>query len=438
MNVTVETLAPCKKLMRVDVDVQAVDKSFDDVAKNFQKEVALPGFRAGKAPFAMVTKRFETQIQEEVKKKLIGDSYRQAVKDQKLNVVGYPDIEEIQFGKGQTLQFAATIETAPDFELPEYKGVAVKRESTDVSDAEISGAIDRLRDRGSQFNTVARAALSNDLVVVNYSGTVEGKPITEIAPASKGLTEQKNFWISADGEGFIPGFGNQLQGTSAGDKKTIEFEFPAEFVQPLLSGKKGTYEVEVVEVKEKILPELNDEFAKTLGTETVDKLRDAVRLELQNDRNGRQKRGIRDQLIKHVLDSVKCELPDGMVNQETRNLVYNIVNENQRRGVPKETIEAQKNDIFQSATITARERVKASFIFGRIAEKEGVKVEQIEMVQRIQAMAAQYQTTPEKLAKDLQENGGINQVAEQVLHEKVLELLAQNAKYEDVAATPAA
>lgn len=438
MNVTVESLAPCKKLLRVDVDVQAVDKAFDDVAKNFQKEVALPGFRAGKAPLAMVTKRFETQIQEEVKKKLIGDSYRQAIKDHKVNVVGYPDIEEIQFGKGQALQFAATIETAPDFELPEYKGLDVKRESTEVTDADIASAIDRLRERAAQFNTVTRAATSTDIVVVNYTGTVDGKPITDIAPASKGLTEQKNFWIAADGQGFIPGFGDQLQGASAGDKKSITVTFPQDFVQPLLSGKVAAYEIEVVEVKEKVLPEVNDEFAKTLGTETVDKLRDGVRHELQNDRNFRQKRSIREQLTKSLLDKVQFELPEGMVNQETRNLVYNIVNENQRRGVAKEVIEAQKNDIFQNATITARERVKAAFIFGKIAEKEAVKVEQIEMVQRIQAMAAQYQMTPEKLAKDLQENGNINQVAEQILHEKVLDLLAQTAKYEDVAAAPAA
>ncbi len=435
MNVTVETLAPCKKLLRVDVDAEAVNKSFVDVAKGFQKEVALPGFRAGKAPLSMVTQRYEAQIKDEVKKKLIGDSYRQAVKDQKLDVVGYPDIEEIQFAQGQALQFAATIETAPEFELPEYKHIAVKRESTEVGDSEISGAIDRLRERAAQFNTVARAATASDLVVVNYTGTVDGKPITEIAPTSKGLTEQKNFWVAANGEGFIPGFGTQLQGVVAGDKNTIELEFPKDFIQPLLSGLKATYAVEVVEVKEKVLPELNDEFAKTLGTESPDKLRDAVRLELQNDRNARQKRGIRDQLIKHMLDSVQCELPDALVSQETRNLVYNVVNENQRRGVPPETIEAQKNEIFQNATITARERVKAAFIFGRIAQKEGVKVEQMDMYQRVQAMAAQYKTTPEKMAKDLEANGGINQVAEQILHEKVLDLLAQNANYEDVPAS---
>ena len=136
VNVTVETLAPCKKLVRIEVDAQAVDSAFEEMTKNFVRQAALPGFRPGKAPKAMVLKRYDSEIQDEVKKKLVPDSYRQAVKDQNLKVVGYPDIEEIQFGKGQSLQFAATIETAPEFELPEYKGLPVKRETKQVSDEE--------------------------------------------------------------------------------------------------------------------------------------------------------------------------------------------------------------------------------------------------------------------------------------------------------------
>src|SRR5690606_26673961 len=121
-------------------------------------------------------------IRDEVKKKLIPDAYREAVKEQKLDVVGYPDIEEIQFGKGQSLQFAATVETAPEFELPEYKGIPVKSEKGDVSDEDVQKAIDLLRERQTNFNTVERELKEGDVAVVNFTGTSEGKPITEIAP----------------------------------------------------------------------------------------------------------------------------------------------------------------------------------------------------------------------------------------------------------------
>ena len=121
MNVSVENLAPCKKLVRVELEAKQVDETFDSITKDFQRQASLPGFRPGKAPRDMVIRKYEKDISDEVKRKLIGDSYRKALDEKKLDVVGYPDIEEIQFGRGQALQFAATIETAPEFELPEYE-----------------------------------------------------------------------------------------------------------------------------------------------------------------------------------------------------------------------------------------------------------------------------------------------------------------------------
>lgn len=434
MNVTVETLAPCKKLVRIEVDAQAVDSAFEETSKTFVRQVTIPGFRAGKAPKAMVLKRYETEIHDEVKKRIIPDTYRQAVKDQNLKVVGYPDIEEIQFGKGQSLQFAATVETAPEFELPEYKGLTVKRETKEVSDADIDKAFTTLRERVAKFETVTRPAAENDVVVVNYSATIEGQPLTNFAPTAKGLETKENFWIAVEPNAFIPGFGPQLAGATAGEKREVNIEFAPDFVQPSLVGKKAVYAVEVVEIKERILPELNDEFAKQYGAENLEKLKEGVRNDLGNELSMRQKRSIREQLTKGLLDKVTCDLPEGLINRETREVVYSIVNENQRRGVPQEAIEAQKNQIFANANATARERVKASFIFGQIAAKEGVTVEQADLIQRIQAMAMQYQVPADKLAKDLQSNDRINAVAEQILHDKVLELLEKNAAFEDVAA----
>ena len=134
MNITVENLAPCKKLVRVEVDAKSVDEIFEAITKDIQKQASLPGFRPGKAPRAMVVKKYEAEIKEEAKKKLIGDNYRKALEEKKIQAVGYPDIEEIQFGRGQDLQFAATIETAPEFELPDYTKLPAMREIKSVTD----------------------------------------------------------------------------------------------------------------------------------------------------------------------------------------------------------------------------------------------------------------------------------------------------------------
>ena len=137
VNITVENLAPCKKLVRVELDATVVDETFEAITKDFQKQAALPGFRPGKAPRPLVLKKYEAEIKEEAKRKLIGDSYRKALAEKKIEAIGTPDIEEIQFDRGQALLFAATVETAPEFELPEYKGLPVKREAKSVSEAEI-------------------------------------------------------------------------------------------------------------------------------------------------------------------------------------------------------------------------------------------------------------------------------------------------------------
>lgn len=420
--------------MRVEVDAAAVDEVFKSITKDFQKQAALPGFRPGKAPEHLVVKKYASEITEEAKRKLIGDSYRKAVEEKKLDVLGYPDIEEIQFGRGQALQFAATIETSPDFQLPEYKGLPVKREARTVTAADVERAVNLLREQRLDFKTAARAAQSGDIVVVNYTGACDGKPLTEIAPTAKGLTEQKNFWVELKPDSFIPGFADQLQGAQAGDKRTVTVEFPADFVQKELAGRKGVYDVEVVEVKEKLLPALDDAFAKSLGAENLEKLQAGVRGDLENELKYKLSRDVRAQIIKGLLGRVNFDLPESAVAQETKNVVYNIVQENAKRGVSRDIIEKEKDAIYSAAANQGKDNVKLQFLVQKIAEKEDIKVSQEEILRRVQTLAAMYQIPPEKFVKDLQKRNGFIEIYDQLAHEKVLEFLESNAQIEDVPA----
>ena len=434
MNITVENLAPCKKLLRVEVDAKAVDEAFDAVTKDFQKQASLPGFRPGKAPRNLVLKKYEPDIKAEVKRKLIGDSYRKALDEKKIAVIGYPDIEEIQFGRGQTLQFAATIETAPEFQLPEYKGLPAKREAKSVTVADVDRAIELLARQHPKFETVARELRRGDIAVVNYTGTCDGKPITDTAPTAKGLTEQKNFWVDAAPDSFIPGFADQIIGAKAGDKRTVNVDFPADFVTKQLAGKKGVYEVEVVEVKEKGLPPIDDAFAKKYDAENLPKLREGVQRDLENELKYSQAKAVRGQIIRALLTTTNFDLPETAVAHETRTVVYDIVRENSQRGVARDLIEKQKDEIYSAAAQSAKERVKLSFLIQRIAEKEGIQVSQDEVLKRVQSLAMAYQIPLEKFLKDLQKRNGVRELYDQIAHEKVLAFLEQNAKIEEVPA----
>jgi trigger factor len=436
VNVTLEHLAACKKLLRVEVDTEEVNKTFDSVTKDFQREASLPGFRPGKAPRDMVVRKYSKDIEDEVKRKLISDSYKKAVDDQKLDVLGYPDIEEIQFNRGQALKFAATVETAPDFELPEYKGLPINREARSVTDEDVQRALEALQKPQAAFKTVDRPVQTGDVAVVNYTGTSDGKPITDIAPTAKGLTEQKAFWVEVPTTSFIPGFAEQLMGAKAGDKRTVNVDFPADFVTPQLAGKKGVYEVEVVEVKEKSLPALDDAFAKSYGAENLEKLKEGVRRDLDNELKFKQNKDIRNQIVRSLLNRVNFELPESQVANQTRRVVYDLVQENAKRGISRQTIEQEKDKIYSAANQIGSERVKVEFLLRKIAEKEDVKVSQQEIAERIGHLAAMYQIPPEKLAKDLQKRNGLIEIFDQIMNEKVLDFLQQNARIQDVAPAP--
>jgi trigger factor len=434
MNVTVENLAPCKKLVRVELDVPEVDAAFAAAEKDFQKQASLPGFRPGKAPIPMVVRKYDSEIKDEVKRKLIGDSYRKALEEKKIDVLGYPDIEEIQFGRGQALQFAATIETPPDFQLPEYKGLPVKREDKSVTDEDVVKALNLLREQKADFKKVERELTNGDIAVVNYSGTSDGKPLTEIAPTAKGLTQQQGFWVEMKPDSFVPGFADQLLGAKVGDKRTVNVDFPAEFVNKELSGRKGVYEVEVVEVRERTLPALDDAFAKLYEAESLDKLREGVRRDLESELKYKQSKDTRAQIIGGLMGQVNFDLPEGAVASETRNVVYDLVRENTKRGVSRDIIEKEKDAIYSAATTNAKDRVKLSFLVQRIAEKEEIKVSQEEVLRRVQTMAAMYQIPPDKFIKDLQKRNGIVEIYDQLAHEKVMEFLENNAKVETIPA----
>lgn len=431
---SVENLGPCKKLLRFEVDPKQVDEAFESVTKDFLRHAAMPGFRPGKAPKDMVLKKYEEDIKDAVRRKLMSDSYRQGIKEQKLKVVSRPDVEEIQFSRGQPYQFAATLETAPDFEVPEYRGLPAKRAIGSVTEEDVQRGIDALRGQQASFETVDRAIEEGDFAVVNYAGTSEGKPLTEIAPMARGLAEKKKTWIEVTPESFLPGFTAQLIGARAGERRTVKVEFPGDFVSAPLAGKKADYEVEVLEVKRRVLPEVDEKFAQSFGAETIDLLREGVRKDLQNELNLQQKRAVRNQVVRALSERVNFDLPESLVEANTRSFVYDIVSRSQQQGATKEMIDKQKDEIYAAANQGAKERVKLGFILSAIASKEGISVPEEAVQLRLAVMAREANMPADKYIKELQKTEGIAQVMEQLLHEQVVDFLQEHAKIEDVPA----
>lgn len=431
MSVTVETTAPCRRKLRVEVDASRVAGARAEIIQEFRKHANIPGFRPGKAPEPMVEKRYAQEIDDEVRKRIIPDTYREAVAEQKLHVVGYPEVEKVEYQPGQPFVFTAVVDTAPEFALPEYKGIAVKKKETPVADEEINKTIEALRDQQAEFvNIEGRALKTGDFAVLNYTGVADGKPIAELVPDSKTLGEHKDFWLLISSDSFLPGFCDQLLGAETGEKRQVLVNFPADFPQKPLVGRKATYFVDMVAIKEKKLPEVNDELAKKVGVDSLEKLKDEIRKSLVAEREAESKNEMRKQIVDHLMSQVEFNLPESLVAQETRGIIYDVVRENSLRGVTKQMLEEKKDEIFGMATQSAKDRLRTTFILDAIAEKEKLTVTEEEMEARIASLAQRYRITPERLKAQLDERGGLGEVEEQIRAGKTLDFLIANAKVE--------
>ena len=438
MEVTITALSPCKKQLRIEIDAETVNAKFDAVAKDFRRHAHLPGFRPGKAPLANVMRSYGDKIGEEAKRTLMSDSYAKALKENELRPVIMPEVEELQFGHGKPFQYLATLEVTPAFEMPEYIGIEVEKERRSVNDADIAKALDTLREQRVSYADMDRPVVEDDFIVVNFTGTIDDKPITDLIKVARGLTEQKNFWLHKTQNPLIPGTVEALIGSSKGDKKTVTVTIPDDFVYEEIVGKEAKYEIEVVQVKEKSLPELDDKFAKGFGAESMDKLREGVENDLKNELEYSKKKSIRNQCVDKLLGAVNCDLPETIVNEATRAAVHNIVQQNHQRGVGKEIIEENKDKIYANAKTDAEVRVKANYILSKIAEKEGIKVTDQELSRQVAAMAAQQKVKPQKLAQQLKDNGTIYQVQEEIMNAKVIDLLEEKAKVTEIDPKPEA
>ncbi len=436
MEVSVTDLSPCRKQLRIEVDAETVDAKFDAVAKDFRRQAHLPGFRPGKAPLANVMRSYADKIADEAKRALMADSYGQALKEKELKPVIMPEIEELQFGHGKPFQYMATLEVSPTFDLPEYKGLEVEKERRSVTEKDVKKALEKLQEQRVEYRDVDRPMAEDDFVVVNYKGTIDDKPITDTVKVARGLSEQANAWLHLKRNPLVPGLVEALIGSNKGDKKTVPVTFPEEFIYEELIGKDGQFEVEIVEIKEQSLPELDDTFAKSFGAESIAKLSEGVESDLKNELEYSEKQSIRNQCVQKLLDDVSCALPETIVNQATRAVVHNIVQSNHNRGVSKDIIEENKDDIYNNAKSNAEVRVKANYILAQIADKEGIKVTEQELSRQISAMAMQQKIKPQKMADQLKENGGIYEVQEEILNSKVIDLLQENAKITEVDPKP--
>ncbi|MDR2463119.1 MAG: trigger factor [Verrucomicrobiales bacterium] len=428
MNISIEEVSACRRRLRIEVPADRVAAEVNRVTNEFQKAAQIKGFRAGKAPRPVIEKRYAKDIEEEVKRVLVPTAFREAIDEKKLKVSTALNLEEVNFVSGVSLSFSALVDLEPEFILPEYKGLKVKKFDATVSDAEVSETIDRLRGQMADYKTVSgRAIQENDLAVVTYEGKLDGQPLVDLLQNAKHLAKNEKFWVQVKDDTFLPGFAKQLIGANAGDALTVSVTFPAEFPQEDLRGKTAVYDVKVDEIKETVLPEFNDEFAQNIAKVTAEELKKRVaeNLKLQKEQQARNDHA--RQILGQLNGSANFEVPESSVQNQTRNVIHDIVRENELRGVSRDMLEEKKQDIFTNAQSAAKGQVKLSFILGKIAAAERLEVTNDELIGEVSRIAMRENTPVKKLVKQLQENNGFDGIRESLLSRKTVDFLLQSA-----------
>jgi trigger factor len=441
MNVVVESQPNCLVTLRVELPSEEVSKEWSNVARSFQRQAKIPGYRPGKAPQSLVESRYAKDIKEQLTSKLLRESLDEAIRENKLRVLSVSQVENVEIADDRTMRYQATVVTAPHFELPDYSAIPAEIAKQKVTEESVSRWLDQLREPHATYSPVeGRALQMGDYAVLTYAATLDGVALGETIPdAPAQLQGRRNAWIFMDEGTLLPGFCQAVAGMNVNEERTFSIDLPPELPVSKLAGKKLDYAVTLHAINTKSLPELDDALAEKIepGT-TAEQLAQKVRERLEKLAEAQFEDAKRQAAVRYLLEKVDCELPAPVVQKELDSILHDIVRENQVRGISDDEIKKHENELIGVAHQGAKDRVRSNFLLLRIAEKENLKVTEEDLSRRVLEMAARHGIPFAKLIKDLQRREGFGALREQILIGKALDLLAANVTVREPAGEPTA
>jgi trigger factor len=425
-KVDVEDSGTLKKKITVTVPRERIDAKMTDMFGELSLSAQVPGFRVGRAPRRLLEKRFGKEVREDVRNALIGESIGTAIEEAELKTMGEPDLnlDDIELPDDGEMSFSFEVEIQPEFDLPETEGIEVTREIFEVDSDRVDEYIDNIREGQARYEKTDEAAEEGDSVEV--SATIKGEDIDhEVDHATVRVAASMLEGIA------LPELAEELKGKKAGDTVTITKTIGESHANEDWQGKDVEITLTVKEVHRRIIPELDEDFAKQSGFDSVDELREFVANRLKARVDMEVQKSLRDQICKSLIDNTDFELPEGVVARHTQRLVQRRFVEMLQYGVPRERIEENLAELQAAAQEEAVSNLKLSFILGKIAEEQDIDVTDAEINSRVAQMAAQYNRRPERLRQELAADGSLEQVAISLREEKALDKLLEDAKIVD-------
>jgi len=425
-----EATATCRRELDLEIPAEEVSKAIERVAKEFAKVARVPGFRPGKAPITLIRRKFADDIKGEVLQSLVPERVEKAVAEQKLTPVSQPQVDKLDFAEGQPLKFRAVFEVLPEFELGNYKDLEFEMPAIEIVDEDVTKTLEDMRERAAAFAPVEGRAVENgDFVQLKLMGTPEGggDPL-----------QADSVLCHIGAEETMEPFNENLRGANIGDHKTFDVPYPADYPDAKLAGKTFHYAVEVLGIKTKQLPELNDEFAKDVSdATTLDELKTKVREGLEHQRDHKHKDLLREKVLAEIVKLHDFPVPEALVEHQMDVRLERVVRSLAQQGVDPRAVNLDWVTLRKRQQERATDDVKAELIIDRIATAENIDVTGEEVQHELEHMASHSGESAAAIEARLTKQGTLDRMKSKLRSDKTLDWLAQNSRIRTVAAAKA-
>ena len=424
MEITVEEISPLTRKLKIVLPVEEVGKELEAAYNKLKSEVNIKGFRKGKAPKSILKKNYGPQVQAEVGEKLIQSTYFDAVEKEKLDPVVHPEIKSVDFTNDGTFVYEVEIDVRPVFELGTYKGLEIDKPELQVGDAEVEAELERLRKQMAPLRNVDddHAIQSGDIAIVNFQGYENGEALKQV----HGDTISIDVGSGRNGREFE----EKLVGMRKGGKENFVVTFAAEAPNPFLAGKTVEFRVEVLDVKERVTPELDDDFARDVGKEfqTLDALKNSIREKMMQRKETAAEGDLSDKIMLKLLANHEFEVPARLVRYEIEEYIKQMEENLQRGGLNLEAAGVSREDLAKRYRDGAEKRVRGDFILKMISEKENIKIVDEDLNRGFERIGQQYNMTVQDVKGYFKSRDDLLPFMNELLNEKILKFLMDEAR----------
>lgn len=429
MQVTVEDVSSVKKILHIEIPEDKVVRELDNAYKNLKKTAKIKGFRPGKAPRSVLERLYKKDVHNNVSSKLLQDSFVEAIKETDLNIVGNPKIDPPGLDEKGPYKYDATVEIKPEIEEIDFKGLTLKKNLYRVTDQEMDAQVAMLQKNLAQQKPITedRAAQKDDFVLVDYEGFKDGRPFAE-------TQKTENFTMKIGTGHILKTFDEQLIGMKPGDKKEIKVNFPEDYFNDKLANLEINFQVTLHEIREEVLPEIDDEFAKRLGQyETFDDLKNAITDNLDQGYAKRVEQEINEQIFEALIAKSEFEVPDSMVDYELEGIIEEAERSFAYHNKSMEDLGLSKEILSEKYRDTADKKVRRHLILGKIIEQEDMTLTDQEMEDGFKEMAQTFNQPLEDIKNYYKQNEDKIEFFKHTLLEKnAVKLIIKSSTIEEV------